>query len=225
MHDGHKNCKQWWNLTKFWVWIEIKFALVSLSSEVAAQTVSISQSCRLLSSLRGADKDSTLGRRWRTCSALLQLSSDCIVVLCCVFCCRSLGGGSLSARRLSLIRAGRRLMVSTSRWMGDKLGLTVEEMPFTSPPPSAQTIMLLAEHNQYTHLLFQPLFSVSALAHSPRADVIFLWSSLIHSRRIVPFLQVPGASWKMVNVLLWSRLNDSITTLLRPGTWDVDVWC
>lgn len=64
--------------------------------------------------------------------------------------------------RLSLISSERGgWWYQGSRWMGDKLGLMVEEMPFRS-----QTIMLLAQHNRYTHLLLPPLLSLSLIPSS-----------------------------------------------------------
>lgn len=56
------------------------------------------------------------------------------------------------------------------RWMGDRdrLSVMVVEMPFTPPlPPSVQTVMLLAEQNQYTQLLFSTTYlCLCSLSHS-----------------------------------------------------------
>lgn len=48
----------------------------------------------------------------------------------------------------------------------DRLSVMVVEMPFT-PPPSVQTVMLLAEHNHYTQLLFSTTYlCLCSLSHS-----------------------------------------------------------
>ena len=121
-------------------------------------------------------------------------------VLCCMFFLQLVGGGS-PVDRLSVISSEEGgWWYHSSRWMGDKLGLMVEEMPFTSPPPplSALTIMLLAEHNQYTHLLFQPLHCLSSLSF-PLVDAIFCWCSLIHFNSIPASPTVPGVLRKKWN--------------------------
>lgn len=82
--------------------------------------------------------------------------------------------------------------------MGDKLGLMVEEMPFTSPPRplSALTIVLLAEHNQYTQLLLQPLLSLSF----PLVDVIFARRSLSHSNSVPASPVAPAMTEKKYGI-------------------------
>lgn len=130
--------------------------------------------------------------------------------LCCAACFVCLQWWNFCGSRLSSISGERGgWWYRSFRWMGDKLGLTVEEMPFTSPPPppqSAHRIMLLAEDNQYTHLLFQPLFSVSVLSLTPLVDVIFFGCSLFHSNSIPASSAIPEVSGKTPTHLIKLKL-------------------